>query len=211
MIEFTVSGIEVEAYAVTPSLAIKVEIVASSGEVVHSMALRCQVRIDPQRRGYDDAEAAGLVDLFGHRVRWRDTQQPFLWGHTSTVAPGFTGSTQVSLPFPLTYDLEVAAGKYLHAVRSGHIPLSLMFSGTAFLKGDSGFQVQQIPWHADSGYLMPAQVWHRAMDQFFPGAGWIRLDRDTIDVLTQVRSEFGMISWEETFRTLLAKAGVRST
>jgi hypothetical protein len=209
MIEFAVSGIEIERYAVTPTLAIKVRIVTTETDVVHSMALRCQVRIDPQRRGYDDFETAGLLDLFGARTRWSDTQRPFLWGHTSTTVPGFAGSAEVSLPFPITYDLEVAGAKYLHAVRSGHIPLSMMFSGTAFLKGDNGFRVQQIPWDTDCGYLMPAYIWHDAMEQFFPGAGWIRLQHDTLDALTQVRSEFGMTSWEETFRALLIKAGVR--
>lgn len=208
MIEFTVRGIEVERYAVVPSLSVKVGIAETSEETVHSVALRCQVRIEPQRRAYSDAEAEGLQDLFGGRIRWNDTLRPFLWGHTSAMVPGFTGETAVTLPFPLTYDLEVAATKYLHTVRDGEIPLSLMFSGTAFLRGDTGFRVQQVPWDTDQSYRMPVSVWREAMDQFFPGSGWIRLDTDTLDMLLRVRSEFGLTNWPETFAALLAKAGM---
>ena len=208
MIEFAVTGIEIERYAATPSLTLKVRIAETSGEPVHAMALRCQLRIDPQRRGYDQDEAAGLLDLFGDRVRWHDTLRPFLWLHTSAMVPGFTGETEATLPLPLTYDLEVAAPKYLHAVRGGDIPLSLMFSGTAFLRGDNGFQIRQIPWDTDQTYRMPAGVWREAMDQYFPGAGWIRMQRDTLDALLRVRSDLGLSSWEETFAALLAKAGL---
>jgi len=196
VIEFAVTGIEIERYAATPSLTLKVRIAETSGEPVHAVALRCQLRIDPQRRGYDQAEAAGVLDLFGDRVRWHDTLRPFLWLHTSAMVPGFTGETEATLPLPLTYDLEVAAPKYLHAVRSGDIPLSLMFSGTAFLRGDNGFQIRQIPWDTDQTYRMPAGVWREAMDQYFPGAGWIRMQRDTLDALLRVRSDLGLSSWE---------------
>jgi hypothetical protein len=208
VIEFAVTRIEIERYAATPSLTLKVRIAETSGEPVHAVALRCQLRIDPQRRGYDQAEAAGLLDLFGDRMRWHDTLRPFLWLHTSAMVPGFTGETEATLPLPLTYDLEVAAPKYLHAVRSGDIPLSLMFSGTAFLRGDNGFQIRQIPWDTDQTYRMPAGVWREAMDQYFPGAGWIRMQRDTLDALLRVRSDLGLSSWEETFAALLAKAGL---
>jgi hypothetical protein len=208
VIEFAVTGIEIERYAATPSLTLKVRIAETTGEPVHAMALRCQLRIDPQRRGYDQDEAAGLLDLFGDRVRWHDTLRPFLWLHTSAMVPGFTGETEATLPLPLTYDLEVAAPKYLHAVRSGDIPLSLMFSGTAFLRGDNGFQIRQIPWDTDQTYRMPAGVWREAMDQYFPGAGWIRMQRDTLDALLRVRSDLGLSSWEVTFAAVLAKAGL---
>jgi len=208
VIEFAVTGIEIERYAATPSLTLKVRIAETSGEPVHAMALRCQLRIDPQRRGYDQDEAAGLLDLFGDRVRWHDTLRPFLWLHTSAMVPGFTGETEATLPLPLTYDLEEAAPKYLHAVRGGDIPLSLMFSGTAFLRGDNGFQIRQIPWDTDQTYRMPAGIWREAMDQYFPGAGWIRVQRDTLDALLRVRSDLGLSSWEETFTAVLAKAGL---
>lgn len=206
MIGFAISGIAVEQYAAAPTLSMTV--LVSSDEPVHALALRCQVRIDPQRRPYDDATAAGLRDLFGPRGRWVDTLRSLLWMNTSAMVPGFTGMTEVVLPLPLTYDFDVAAAKYLHAVGDGDIHLSLMFSGTAFLRGDTGFSVHQIPWNSDVTHRMPAPVWREAMDQFFPGAGWIRLQRDSLDALSGFKSELGLLSWEETITTLMDKAGV---
>jgi len=207
-LEFAVTGIDVQTYAATPTLALRIRVRETSGVAVHAMALRCQVRIDPQRRGYTGEQTTDLLSLFGERRRWSDTLRPFLWTHTSAMVPGFTGSTDVSLPLTLTYDLEVAAGTYLHAVRDGEIPLSLMFSGTVFYAGDNGFHVQQIPWNSDITYLMPGRVWREAMDAFFPGSGWIRLPQDTLDALLRVRTELGLTSWEDTVTALLDKAGV---
>lgn len=208
MIGFAVSGIEVERYAATPTLSLRVRITETSGDPVSAIALRCQVRIDPQRRGYDPTEAAGLLDLFGERIRWTDTLRPLLWMHTSTMVPGFTGDAEAILPLALTYDFEVAAAKYLHAVRDGDIHLSLMFSGTAFLRGTNGFQIEQIRWDTDQTYRLPIGVWRDAMDLYFPDAGWIRLRRDTLDALVRVRSDLGLTSWEETFAAVLSKAGL---
>ena len=36
-----------------------------------------------------------------------------------------------------------------------------------------------MPWNLEASYRLPAQVWHAAMDRFFPGGGWLRLERDT--------------------------------
>ena len=204
---FGVTTIEVERYAATPTLALRVHIEEKTGTPVHTMALRCQVRIDPQRRGYSDSEAGALLDLFDTRHRWQDTLRPFLWMHTSALVQGFTNSTEVSLPLALTYDLEVAAGKYLNAVRDGVIPLSLMFSGTAFMQGDNGFAIQQIPWDSDVSYHLPTQVWREAMDCFFPGSGWIRLPVETLDRLSRFRVEQGLTNWAETLTALLDRAG----
>ena len=41
------------------------------------------------------------------------------------------------------------------------------------------------------------------MDHYFPGGGWIRLDRETIDALVRYRSERGLTSWESTLAELL--------
>ncbi|MFE4462864.1 DUF6084 family protein, partial [Nocardia tengchongensis] len=135
-ITFAVLGIRPEPYAVTPTLSARIGIAALSEEPVHAIALRAQVRIDPNRRSYTDEEGAGLTDLFGPRERWADTQRSFLWMHCATMVPGFTsGGTEVDLPMLCTYDLEVAGSKYLHALRDGTVPLSFLFSGTVFIRG----------------------------------------------------------------------------
>jgi hypothetical protein len=49
-------------------------------------------------------------------------------------------------------------------------------------------------------------VWHELMDIYFPGSGWIRLDRQTIDALARYRTARGLTSWEETLGALLPQA-----
>ncbi len=143
---------------------------------MHAIALRCQVRIEPLRRRYSDDEAAGLLDLFGPRERWADTQRTFLWQHATAMVPGFTGTTEVALPLECTYDFEVAAAKYLHALRDGTVPLQFLFSGTIFRQGHRGFSVQQMPWDCEDRYDMPVAVWRDLIDAALSrtpaGSGW---------------------------------------
>ncbi|MGW6159375.1 DUF6084 family protein, partial [Streptomyces sp. NPDC055144] len=44
------------------------------------------------------------------------------------------------------------------------------------------------------------------IDQHFPGTGWVRLPRDTMDDLLEFRSRRALSSWEATVRALLESA-----
>src|ERR1700759_1004484 len=120
---FTVVDVTPEPYAITPMLTARIAVSVPGEQPVHAIALRCQVRIDPLRRGYSDEEAPGLTDLFGPRERWATTQHTFLWQHSAAMVPGFTASTDVALGLECTYDFEVTAAKYLHALRDGVVRL----------------------------------------------------------------------------------------
>ncbi len=147
---------------------------------VHAMALRCQVRIEPQRRGYDTDDEPGLRALFGDRDRWPQTLKPFQWMQCHTTVQGFTGATEVDLALPCTYDFDVTGSRLLHGVGSGTLPLSLMFSGTVFTRGEHGFGVLQVPWDSEARYDLPVRVWQDMIAGFFPHQGWIRLDHDVL-------------------------------
>ena len=201
---FAVVDIQPEPYAAAPQLTARLRITEATGATVHAIALRCQVRILPQRRGYADEEERGLLDLFGERGRWPSTLKSFLWLQCSTMVQGFTGSTEADLALPSTFDFDVAAAKYLNALRDGEIPLELLFSGTVFTKGQTGFGVEQVPWDLEASYRLPVAAWHRLMDQYFPNAGWIRLDREVLTALSQYKSARGLTSWEATVESLLA-------
>ena len=203
---FTVTDVVAEPYAVAPQLTARLHVEETSGARVHAIALRCQVRIEPQRRRYSDAEEAGLVDLFGGRERWFDTLKPFMWMQAGTMVQGFSGSTEVDLPLPCTYDFEVAASKYLHALREEGVPMALLFSGTVFTRGENGFGVEQVPWDREARHRMPVSVWRDLVDQYFPNSGWLRLDRDTLESLARYRSARGLTEWNQTVETLLAGA-----
>lgn len=207
---FTVLDVFVEPYAAAPQLTARLRVEETSGLTVHAIALRCQVRIEPQRRGYSDDDEIGLRALFGDRDRWADTLKPFLWMQCNTTVQGFSGVTEVDLPLPCTYDFDVVGSRYLHALgESGSpekdvVPLSLLFSGTVFTKGAAGFGVEQVPWDCDATYPMPVAVWRQMMDLYYPHTGWIRLDRDVVTRIADYRARHGLITWEETVQRLLA-------
>ena len=46
---FSVVDIFAEPYAAAPQLTARLRIEESTGETIHAIALRCQVRIEPQR------------------------------------------------------------------------------------------------------------------------------------------------------------------
>lgn len=201
-VTFGVLDVSPEPYAVTPVLTARIGVAADTP--VHAIALRCQVRIEPLRRGYTDEEAAGLLDLFGPRERWATTQHNFLWQHSSTMVQGFSGATQVDLPLECTYDFEVTAAKYFHALRDGMIPLQFLFSGTVFAKGNQNFSVHHVPWDREDHYDLPVSVWQHLIRLHYPNTGWLRLGRDTIDALVEFKSARGLLSLDDAVTALLA-------
>jgi hypothetical protein len=211
MVEFGFScvGARSDPYAAGPTLTVRLRIAETTGERVHAMALRCQLRIEPQKRRYTDAEAVRLDALFGDRSRWAETVRPLQFAEVSTMVPGFTGSVEVDVPVPCTYDLEIAATSYFHALDDGDIPLVLLFSGTAFLRGESGFSVSPVPWHKEAVCRVPVGEWRAMMDRFFPNCGWLRLGRDTLDALGAYKNSHALPTWEHAISSLLAEAGAR--
>ncbi|GAA2420771.1 DUF6084 family protein [Mycolicibacterium llatzerense] len=206
---FTVLDVAPEPHAATPVLIARLGVTASGDEPVHAIALRAQVRIEPLRRGYSDDEAAGLTDLFGPRERWASTQRTFLWQHCVAMVPGFTGVTQIALPLACTYDFEVTAAKYLHALHDGGVPLQFLFSGTVFVKGEQGFAVQQVSWDCEDHYDMPASVWRDLIRQHYPNSGWVRLGHDTVSALAAFKSARGLLDFDEAVVASLAAAADR--
>ena len=166
--EFSVVDIFAEPYAAAPQLTARLRIQESTGQTIHAIALRCQVRIEPQRRRYEEADESGLRALFGERDRWAETLKPFLWMQSSAMVQGFTEITEVDLPLPCTYDFEVTGSRYLHAVNDGTVPLALLFSGTVFTKGANGFGVEQVPWDCEASYALPVTVWQEMIESYFP-------------------------------------------
>jgi hypothetical protein len=206
-VSFAVLGARAEPYAAVPTIMLRLRLAEADGLPVHAVALRCQIMIEPQRRRYQPDEERRLVELFGETPRWGETLRPFLWTHTSTVVPGFTGATEIDLPVTCTYDFDVAASKYLHALDDGEVPIVLLFSGTIFSKGETGFSAEPVAWHEEAAHRLPVRVWRDVMDLYFPGGGWIRVSRDTIDALQRFRAARVLPTWDVTFEQLLKEAG----
>jgi hypothetical protein len=205
-VAFAVLDVFPEPYAAAPVLTARVGVSAPGDEPVHAIALRCQVRIEPLRRGYSDEEAVGLTDLFGTRERWATTQRTFLWQHCTAMVPAFADATEIALSLECTYDFEVAAAKYLHALRDGAVPLQFLFSGTVFTAGQRGFSVQQVSWECEDRYDMPVAVWRDLIRQHYPNTGWVRLSHDTAAALAGYKSARGLLSIEDAVIALLDAA-----
>ncbi|MFD9389342.1 DUF6084 family protein [Streptomyces sp. NPDC060000] len=203
---FACAGVRADRYAAGPTLVFRLRVTAADSARVHALALRCQIRIEPARRGYGSAEADGLADLFGERSRWGSTLKPVQFAQVPLMVPGFTGETEADLVVPCTYDMDIAATRYLDALTEGEVPLLMLFSGTAFT-GDAGFQVEPVPWDREAAFRMPVAVWREMVEQHFPGCGWIRLPRDTMDALLAYRSRRALPSWEATLKSLLDGGG----
>ena len=205
-LDFGVDGAEPAEYAAAPTLVLRLRI-SSGGLAVRSVLLDVQIQIAARRRSYD-AEAEGrLAELFGTPERWGETLRTLPWERSTLVVPPFTDATIVDLPVACSYDLEVAASRYLYAMKEGTIPLELLFSGTIFFSGaDGNLQAARIPWTHEAEYDLPASVWHDTMDSHFPNSAWIRVDRACFDRLNDHRSRRGDVSWEATFDSLLEDA-----
>jgi hypothetical protein len=205
-LEFKVESVRAERHAAVPTLTFVIRVEQSGGAPIHTIALRSQIRIEPSRREYSAAEELRLEELFGATPRWGDTLKPFLWTNVSYLTPAFDGSAAIELPVPCTYDLEIAAAKYFHSLDDGEIPLLILFNGTVFARAGNGFQVSQVPWHAEASYRMPISVWREMMDLYFPNAGWLRLRRDTLDKLMRLKTTLALASWDQVFDVLLDDA-----
>jgi uncharacterized protein DUF6084 len=205
-LSFSVVDVVPERYAAAPNLLARIRVEETTGARVHALALRAQIRIEPQRRRYDDSEEQALLDLFGDRTRFAETLRPFAWLHASTVAQGFRDSAELELPLPCTYDFDVSGTTYLHALRDGEIPLLFLFSGTVFTRGTTGFSVERVPWDREARFRLPVAVWRDLMESFFPGTEWLRMRRDTVEALAHYRHVRGLTSWDDAVTTLLAES-----
>jgi len=203
---FDCTGAQADRYAVVPALSLTLRISETSGQRVETIALRCQIRIEPARRRYSSEEAHKLNDLFGDTERWADTLRPMQFVTVSTMVPSFSGAMETELPIPLTYDMEVGSARYFASLDAGEIPLLLLFSGTLFTVVDGRIQVQQVPWSKEAAYRLPVSVWREAIDAHFPNSGWITMSRHTLEELQRFKSAHALPTWDMTLAALLGKA-----
>ena len=204
-LSFQVNGAATQAFAASPLLVFKLGIAnADPEEPIHTVALRCQLQIEPTRRTYAPDEQERMLDLFGEPARWGQTVKTMLWTHASAVVTPFAGETTVDLPVPCTFDFNVAATKYFAGLEEGEVPLCLQFSGTIFYETNGhGMQVAQIPWSKEARYRLPVSVWREMMDVYYPNSAWLCLRRDAFDRLHEYKMQRGLPTWEQALESLL--------
>jgi hypothetical protein len=205
-LRFDVIDVRAAEQAAAPAVVFTVGIADAGGARIHGIHLHVQAQIDPRARHYSADEQARVYALFGDPPQWDRSLRPLAWAQITTMVRGFTGRTDVAIAVPCTYDLEVGASRYLHAVREGEITVRLLFSGTIFVASDSGFSIEQVPWDREARCQVPARLWTEVMEAHFPGCGWLRLRRETLDALLAFKDRQALVSWDETMDRLLAGA-----
>ncbi len=204
-LSFQIETAEPQRFTVAPTLLFKLRISnAVPGEIVHSVALRCQIQLQVTRRQYSPGDQSRLRDLFGEAERWGQTLKTMLWTHASVVAPAFQDTAVVDLPVPCTFDFNVAATKYFHGLADGDVPLSFLFSGTVFYAdGDGALQVAPIPWDKEARFRLPVKSWRDMIDIYYPNSAWLCLRRDVFERLYQYKVEHGIPTWEQALENIL--------
>jgi hypothetical protein len=211
-LDYKIVGAEAQHFAAAPTMLFKlrvseVDLPGSEPTPIHSVVLRCQVRIEPTRRSYTIAEKERLRDLFGSPERWGQTVRSMLWTHVSVVVPPFEGSTEVGLPVPCLHDFNLAATRYFAALEGGDLPLCFLFSGTIFYQAaDGALQVAQISWEKEADFRLPAATWREMMEHYYPNSAWLCLRKDVFDRFDRYRSENGLTTWDIAMERLLAAA-----
>lgn len=198
-------GVEPERHAVAPLLSVALRI--DNGDEtrpVQNMALQAQVRIDAARRRYDAAAADGLSELFGDRARWGRSVGSLLWTHTGAAVPAFEGTCDVRLPLPCSFDFNVAATKYFHALSGGVVPVVLLFSGTVFYYDRAGIlQMSPIPWNTEAAFSLPVAAWHEMMEHYYPEGAWLCVGREAFHRLERYKRERSLPTWDCALDRLL--------
>jgi len=203
-LDFGIEGAEVLEFAAVPSILFKLRIENLGKEPISSVALSTQVRIAATQRHYEAAEQERLLEVFGETHRWGNTLRSLLWTHTTLQVPPFSGNTVVDMPVVCTYDFEVVAAKYFHALEGGEVPLEFLFSGTVFYAGEGGgLQIARISWEKEAQFRLPVRVWKEMMEHYFPNSAWIRLRKDAFDRLYDYKARRGLPTWEATVEALL--------
>ena len=135
---------------------------------------------------------------------------PFLWTHVSTTLAGFTGSTEVDLPVECTYDFEVAAAKYLHALAGRRDPAACCCSrAPCSPAATSGFAAEPVAWDREARLPAAGRGLARASwTCYFPDSGWLRVRRDDPRPAPAVQGRREALpTWDQAFEQLLKQAG----
>ena len=207
MVDFAVVEARGERHAATPTMVFGCRVREGSGAAIFTIALTCQINLDPARRRYDDETRARLVELFGEPQRWGATTHSFMWARQSVLVPSFTDETSFEIPVVCTYDLEVSSAKYFHSLPDGEIPLTFLMSGSIFYRGPGGaLRVVPVPWDKQARFALPVATWRGMIEAHYPKGSWIRLQRDTLDSLERYKAGEGFPSFDETVADLLRRS-----
>jgi len=204
-LDFRVDDAAITPWTIAPQVAFRIHVGNTPAEeIIHSVSLNCQIRLEVTRRQYAADEKAKLGDLFGDPERWGRTLRPMLWTLATVVVPRFTAETTIDLPVACTFDFNLAATKFFYGLSEGEVPLDFLFSGSVFYEDANGsMQVAPISWTKEARFRLPVKLWQDLMEIHYPNAAWFQLRRDVFDRLYRYKVEHGIPTWEQALERLL--------
>lgn len=202
-LRFAVTSAEPKRNAASPAIVFALDV--QTDEPVEALVLRVQLNIEPQWRAYEPSEKPLLSDLFGEPERWGTTLRSFAWADVSLTVPGFDTATRARVSIPCTYDFDVTATRFFHALGGGEIPLRFLFSGAIFKNAPApaAFSTERIPWSSECAYRLPLGVWHAAMRECYGDDALVRVSRETLDALHRLRSLSGATTWDALLQRMM--------
>jgi hypothetical protein len=209
---FAARGAEPVRTAAGPTIGLHLDVSCNPPEqAIQSAVLHCQVQIEASQRQYDADEAKGLRDVFGEPEGWGRTLRPLLWANVMTTVPGFTGSTGITVAVPCTFDLNITASKYFHAIEGGTVPVSLFFSGLIFYRGSENLlQAAPIPWNTEAHFALAAGIWKECIDLHHPNTAWLELRRDVFQRLYEFKVRHGLANFDDAVERMMANDEVEA-
>lgn len=203
-LDIEVSSAHFERFAAAPTLVFGARVTERASHPIYTIALRCQINVDPARRRYDADARERLSELFGEPQRWGATTKSFMWARVDVLVPSFEGATDFDIAVPCSYDLEITTTRYLRGLSDGAVPMSFHLSGSVFYKAASGeLRITQVPWDIDVRYELPLAIWRDMMEHHYPKSGWVRFEERTLNGLLKFKAERGLASLDACLMELL--------
>jgi hypothetical protein len=210
-LKFQVTGIEPASRGLTPLLNFNFKITNSpADQLIDAVLLNAQIQIQCPQRAYSPKEKQNLVELFGPPEMWGQSLRNRLWAQTNATVCAFRGEAEAAFQVPCTFDLTIAATKYIYALEDGEVSLLFLFSGSVFSRSKGLLNVEPIPWDKECVYQMPVRVWRELMEAHYPNSAWVYLQRDVFDRLYAYKREHAWLNWEQTIDSLLNCANSQS-
>ena len=201
---FEVLGAQAVPFTAVPTLVFTLRVRDPTERPIYTIALTCQVNLEPAERSYDDATRSRLVELFGEPERWSATARSMMWVKRDVLVPSFSGETTFELQVACGNDLELAAEKYFSSLPGGEAPLTFLFNGTIFYEEEGGrMQLVQVPWECVAKYRLPVATWRSLIASHYQDSVWIRLGAATVDRLARYKAERGLLSFDHCLDRLL--------
>lgn len=206
--EFAVIATRSMRHAATPTLIVDLQVSENSGRQVYMIALRVQVMIEPARRDYDAPTRERLLELFGPPERWSVATTNLVFAQLDVLVPAFTGSVTVPVSIPCSYDMELAATKYLRALPDGAAPMAVHFNGIVYFPAENGgLQMSLVPWSTSIDFRMPVSVWQETIEHYYPNTAWLGVRSQTLESLQREKLRRGLPTLDACVSALLEEAG----